>query len=435
MFPEIKIPVKVWIGFLLVGTLVLFLVGDFLTTLQGWIAIQLHPSLLITDYLAVGGITATLLNVWIVTWVTIIVLSLIKVKFSGVAFAGVLTIFAFSFFGKNLVNIIPIWLGFYVFAKMKKTALSSYTGTFLFATGIAPLTSFVMFGLPDLSLFATIPLGIVSGMLAGWLTPMVVSIVGKFHQGYNLYNTGFGLGFVAMLFTAIFRAVGITIDIQAIITYDFHTFFFWFTLIISLLLLGLSFLLHRQVYRPWLRLIQSPGNLPSDFYKEFGLAATLFNVGTIGLFSLLLVISLNFRLSGPMLAGIYTFMAFGSYGKHIRNSAPVILGLIFASTLIPIWNPNSIYGLTNIGPSIAVFFVTALAPVGGKFGLVFGFIAGFIHLLIAPLALQLQGGFDLYNNGFTAGLVAGIVVVIAQNLPVPSFSIARWLVNRRLKKS
>jgi hypothetical protein len=40
--------------------------------------------------------------------------------------------------------------------------------------------------------------------------------------------------------------------------------------------------------------------------------------------------------------------------------------------------------------------------------------------LIAPQALALQGGFDLYNNGFTAGLVAGIVVVIAQQFPIPN---------------
>jgi hypothetical protein len=64
--------------------------------------------------------------------------------------------------------------------------------------------------------------------------------------------------------------------------------------------------------------------------------------------------------------------------------------------------------------------VTALAPVAGKFGVFYGLLAGFIHLLIAPQALALQGGFDLYNNGFTAGLVAGIVVVIAQQFPIPN---------------
>jgi hypothetical protein len=408
---------------MLAGMVVLLLTNNFLDTFEGFLAIQIHPSLLITDYLAVGGVTATLINVWLVTWTTILVLSWLKIKFSGVAFAGVITILGFAFFGKNLVNITPVWIGFYLFTKMNKTSLSQYTGTFLFATGIAPISSFMMFGIQGLPLYLSLPLGIFSGIFAGWLTPMVVAIVGKFHQGYNLYNTGFGLGFVAMLFTAILRAFSVPLSTLAIVSYDFHNLFFWVTLIVSILLMGLAFLLHRQVYRPWLRLLQSPGNLPSDFYKEFGLAATLFNVGTIGMFSLLLVLSFNFRLSGPMLAGIYTFMAFGSYGKHIRNSSSVIFGLIIASRLVTMWLPNSSLALNNIGPSIAVFFVTALAPIGGKFGVVYGILAGFIHLLVAPQALALQGGFDLYNNGFTAGLVAGIMVVIAQHVPItmPTF--------------
>jgi hypothetical protein len=88
------------------------------------------------------------------------------------------------------------------------------------------------------------------------------------------------------------------------------------------------------------------------------------------------------------------------------------------------------FSLTNLGPSIAVFFVTALAPVGGKFGLFYGLLAGFIHMIIAPQALALQGGFDLYNNGFTAGLVAGLVVVVAQQFPIQSI---RWPFRKSVK--
>jgi hypothetical protein len=305
---------------------------------------------------------------------------------------------------------------------MKGTTLSQYTGTFLFSTGLAPVTSFIIFGIPGLPLYFAIPLGVLVGGVAGWLTPMVVSIVGKFHQGYNLYNTGFGMGFIAMLLSSILKAFNVNVSVPLTLTFAYHITLLWFIFIFSIALIGAAFILHRQVYRPWLKLIQSPGNLPTDFYKDFGLAATLFNVGTIGLLSLFLVIALNFPLSGPMVAGIFTFMAFGSYGKHLRNSLPVITGLIIASAI-----PG--FSLINLGPSIAVFFVTALAPVAGKFGLFYGLLAGFLHLLIAPQALALQGGFDLYNNGFTAGLVAGIVVVIAQQFPFPN------LINILKKKS
>ncbi|MEY3431900.1 MAG: hypothetical protein RIS53_798 [Bacillota bacterium] len=415
MFPEIKLPFKVLAGIAFGGLVILLFSGSFMPMWNGLVAIYLHPSLLITDYLAVGGLHATLVNAWIVTWVTILLLHQLKVNFSGVAFAGVVTILAFSFFGKNLFNIIPVWLGFFVYTKMKGTQLNQYTGTFLFSSGIAPVTSFLMFGIPELSLWIAIPCGIFGGLFAGWLTPMVVSIVGKFHQGYNLYNTGFGLGFVAMLFTAILKAFQIDVSVPTTLTFAFHEVLFWFILSLSIALIGSSFLIHRQVYKPWLRLLQSPGNLPSDFYKDFGFAATLFNVGSIGMLSLILLTIYNIPLSGPIVAGILTFMAFGSYGKHIVNSLPVIVGLTLASSIQG-------FSLTLPGPSIALLFVTALAPVSGKFGIFYGLLAGFIHLLVAPQAFALQGGFDLYNNGFTAGLVAGVVVVIAQQFPIRSIN-------------
>jgi hypothetical protein len=415
MFPEIKLPFKLLLGIAFGGLIVLLLTGPFLPTLEGLSAIYLHPSLLVTDYLAVGGLQATFINVWVVTWFAILVLHRFQIKFSGISFAGIVTILGFAFFGKNLLNIIPVWIGFYAYTKTKGTNLSQYTGTFLFSTGIAPITSFMMFGIPGLPLYFAIPLGMMAGVLAGWLTPMVVSIVGKFHQGYNLYNTGFGMGFIAMLFTSILKAFNVNVSVVQTLTFAYHITLVWLIFIISIGLIGVAFILHRQVYRPWLRLLKTPGNLPSDYYKEFGLATTLFNVGTIGLFSLMLVIGFNFPLSGPMVAGIFTFMAFGSYGKHLQNAIPVMTGLIIASLL-----PG--FSLTNLGPSIALFFVTALAPVAGKFGVFYGMLAGFLHLLIAPQALALQGGFDLYNNGFTAGLVAGIVVVIAQQFRLPNLS-------------
>jgi hypothetical protein len=398
------------------GTIVLLFADHFLTTWTGFVAIQLHPSLLITDYLAVGGLMGTLLNVWLVTWSAILMMSYLKVPLSGATLAGILTILGFAFFGKNVWNFLPIWLGFYLYTVYKKASLSSYAGTFLFSTGLAPLTSFIAFGI-GLDWYVGLPLAVFSGIIAGFIVPLVVSIVGKFHQGYNLYNTGFGLGFIAMVFAAIIRGAGITYTFtNSAISVEYHDFLFWLVLASSLLLIGLGFFFDRK---PWLRLIflfQSPGNLPSDYVKNHGLGPTLINTGILGLLSLATITLIGVKISGPMMAAMYTLIGFGGYGKHPFNSVPVMIGLSLA-TLLPGFN------LTDLSPSIGLFFVTALAPIAGKFGLFYGLIAGFIHLLISPYALNLQGGFDLYNNGFTAGLVAGVVVVIAQNieLKLPSF--------------
>jgi hypothetical protein len=415
---KINLSFNILLAISLVGLTILLFSTNFLDLIEGFISILLHPSLLVTDYLAVGGLHATLLNAWILTSIAILILSKLKVQFNGIAFAGVLTIFGFSFFGKNVLNVAPIWLGFYLFTLYKKTPLKNYTGTFLFASGLAPLSSFIAFGIPNLELWYSIPLGIVAGMLGGFIAPMIVAIVGKFHQGYNLYNTGFGLGFIALLFNALLKSLQVDVSVTTTVSFDHHVFLSIFILIFSILSLMLAFYLNRKPWFPYLRLLASTGSLPSDYAKEYGVSAMLVNTGFLGLYALLIVLIYRFQISGPMFAGIFTMIGFGGYGKHLRNVIPVMTGLTFA-TLLPSFN------IQDLGPSIALFFVTAVAPVAGKYGIFYGLLAGFIHLILTPHTLALQGGFDLYNNGFTAGFVAGIVVAIAQQvtikLKMPSF--------------
>ena len=55
---------------------------------------------------------------------------------------------------------------------------------------------------------------------------------------------------------------------------------------------------------------------------------------------------------------------------------------------------------------LAGLFGTTLAPIAGHFGWPFGILAGFIH---SALVLRTGGpvaGLNLYNNGFSGGLIA-----------------------------
>lgn len=407
--PSLRLPLLLLIA--LMGVVILLLLAPITDTLTGLWAIQLHPSLLVSDYLGVGGLVATLLNVWLTTWISIIVLYFTKANLSGASIAGVLTIAGFAFYGKNLWNFLPVWFGFYLFSKIKKAPINKSVAMFLFSSGIAPLSSFIAFGILGLPLWVSLPLGIIAAIIAGFITPMVASLTTKFHQGYNLYSTGFALGFIAMMFAGILRAFDVDLSVASTLDASYHNYLFWGLLAFSLIAIGSAFIIDKHAYRSWFKLLRSSGRLPSDYVTEYGLGATLLNIGSLGIFSLLLVLTFQYSISGPMMAAMFTLIAFGSFGKHILNSVPVMAGLLLA-TLLP---GNS---HLDLGPSTALFFVTALAPIAGKFGLVYGVIAGFLHLLVAPYALTLQGGFDLYNNGFTAGLIAGVIAVIAQHLPL-----------------
>ena len=95
-------------------------------------------------------------------------------------------------------------------------------------------------------------------------------------------------------------------------------------------------------------------------------------------------------------------MGFSAYGKHAVNILPVMLGVLLGSVI------NHV-STTAAGLQLAGLFGTTLAPFSGVFGWPYGVLAGFIHssvVLHAGLPLE---GMNLYNNGFSGGLIAMVL--------------------------
>ncbi|BCJ95416.1 hypothetical protein acsn021_29850 [Anaerocolumna cellulosilytica] len=46
----------------------------------------------------------------------------------------------------------------------------------------------------------------------------------------------------------------------------------------------------------------------------------------IGFLSLVYVLMIGGVVNGPVLAGIFTVIGFGAFGKHLKNSLPVVIG-------------------------------------------------------------------------------------------------------------
>ncbi|PKK97259.1 MAG: DUF1576 domain-containing protein, partial [Tenericutes bacterium HGW-Tenericutes-3] len=167
-------------------------------------------SVLISDYLAVGDLSATLLNVVLTTGLNILIIKRLKVEVNGAIFACLLTIAGFAFFGKNLYNALPIYFGIYLFCKVTKADCKDHILVFLLSSGISPITSFLIFG-AGFSLPVGLVLGITVGTIVGFILPAFNSFSMKFHQGYNLYNTGFSMGVISMVLTGILSSFGIDI--------------------------------------------------------------------------------------------------------------------------------------------------------------------------------------------------------------------------------
>jgi hypothetical protein len=122
-------------------------------------------------------------------------------------------------------------------------------------------------------------------------------------------------------------------------------------------------------------------------------------------FATTLPLALGAELNGPVIAGILTVVGFGSFGKHLRNVTPVIIGSII-SIVVNHWD------ITSTSNIISLLFSTALAPIAGHYGWFWGILAGFLHVNLAMHTAYLSGGMNLYNNGFAAGFVALFILAI-----------------------
>ena len=382
---------------------------------EGLLAIISAPSVLLTDYLAVGGVGATLVNAGILGIASVVLIYGCKAQINGPFIAAVYTVVGFAFFGKNIYNVVPILVGAWLYSAHQGVQYRNVLLIALFGTTLGPLVSFLTVA-TGLAPNVAITIAIMFGLLAGFVLPPLASHMLRFHDGYNIYNVGFTGGITGAFFVAVFRSFDFEIGATSVLTGEYHAFFMQFFVVMFLFLIALSVFMSRLDYGALFsalrRIYASGGRLVSDFVQIGNFSGAIMNMGVMGLASILFVIILGGELNGPVIGGILTVVGFAAFGKHLFNCVPVVLGVVIAS-LVTAWNT------TTTPVVIAGLFGTTLAPVAGQYGVVAGIAAGFFHLSIVMNVGILHGGVNLYNNGFAGGFVASFLVPVLDALRRP----------------
>ncbi|AMW32356.1 Protein of unknown function [Fervidobacterium changbaicum] len=152
-------------------------------------------------------------------------------------------------------------------------------------------------------------------------------------------------------------------------------------------------------------IIHSPDYLITDYLEIAGVGGAFLNSGLLMLLFILLLKTLTIQPTGVSIASIMTIGGFALFGKNIFNVWPLVAG-VFLYTLL-------------IGENIRTYlyvalFGTALAPITTHLvlnkgfnltGLVLALLIGFFLPPLASFSLTLHRGYNLYNIGFTAGLL------------------------------
>ena len=398
-------------------TATLFLTGIMLckepsSLFYGLSQIVLTEDALITDYVLVAGPGAALVNSALVTTISIIILYCSHESHNGLTLVIVGLMSGFSLFGKNFVNIWPILLGTWLYAKSRKEHFGKYAAIGLMSTALAPVISYIFldngWGTPGISVLV--------GVIIGFIMPPLAAYTYRIQNGMNLYNVGFACGLVAFIFVPIMISLGANPTTRYDWASGYDSIFFPILLIfcLTLILWGLIFT-PLPVWATWAgyrRLLQTSGRAPTDYLRMFGFAPVLINMGVNGLIGMAFVYIGRGTLNGPMVGGIITIMGFSAYGKHAFNIIPVMVG-VFLGSIVMNWSLNE--------PSVqlACLFCTTLAPISGYFGWPYGVLAGFLHSSVVLYTGSPVAGLNLYNNGFSGGLIAivlyPLIVAVARH--------------------
>lgn len=373
---------------------------------QGLLKIVSSPSILISDYMQIGGIGASFINAGFMLFISLVFAEKSGAALTGSLIAGMFALTGFSFFGKNLINSLPLMIGVYLYTKLKKLSISNFMHVMCFVTGISPLVSLLIFGL-GFSIIKGLLLGFLAGIIIGFIIIPVSTSFVKFHDGYSLYNIGFTLGIIGIIFAGILRMFDIEMPVINIVYDGNDKFAFAFILIFcaSFIIYGL---IKNQGFNGYKQLMSHSGKLITDYTIEANKYLVMVNMGINGLLAILFVKMSNGVINGPIMGGIFNVMGFSAFGKHPRNILPIMIG-VYLTSLINKYEPSSTTAI------LTALFSTTLAPIAGEFGFIPGIFAGFVHKAVATNTSFIHGGINLYNNGLAGGIVAAVLLPLYKN--------------------
>ena len=176
-----------------------------------------------------------------------------------------------------------------------------------------------------------------------------------------------------------------------------------------------------EIFEGMKRIVLSPSILLTGYIYVGNLGSAFFNSGLLLLIALFITKINKVSISGPIIASIFIIGGFAFFGKNIYNIWGIIIGVY-------------IYSLTQDDSFnkfiIVAFFGTGLAPIISQISFGFAFdpifsillsnvIGAICGFLLPPLAnhfISFHQGFNLYNVGFTIGVIGTVFMSIFRSL-------------------
>ncbi|MCK4259685.1 MAG: DUF1576 domain-containing protein [Halanaerobiales bacterium] len=180
-----------------------------------------------------------------------------------------------------------------------------------------------------------------------------------------------------------------------------------------------------------------PDLLITDYIGVGGIGASFVNSGLLTLIAIYMLYKLKINISGISIVSIFLVAGFALFGKNIFNVWPIIVGVFlyakFQNDKFSKYIHIALMG-TSMAPIVTQLMFNKTYPIifNISFALLIGLCIGFILPPISSYMMRVHQGFNLYNIGFTAGLIGTILVSLLKSYGFLPQKRLIWTTNNNL---
>jgi len=186
-----------------------------------------------------------------------------------------------------------------------------------------------------------------------------------------------------------------------------------------------------EIIRGMWTIIISRDALITDYFKLAGYGASFFNAGLVLLITTTLVGAVKLPYTGITMAALFIDVCYSFWGKNPVNMLPILAGVFLYAKVhkapLTRYLYTAIFGIC-MGPFVTemVYILPFSFPVNLLLSFVVGIIIGYVLPPLSVHTASMHLGYDLFNVGFSAGILAFILVSFMKSFSVEFESVFIW---------
>ncbi len=187
--------------------------------------------------------------------------------------------------------------------------------------------------------------------------------------------------------------------------------------VFSLILFGFLMDTPQEIFKGIYNILIEKDILITDYIGIGGMGAAFVNSGVLTLMFIYILYKLKISFNGATIASLFLIAGFALFGKNLINVWPIVIGVYLYSKVQKEKFSKYIY-IALYGTAMAPFVTQMMFSTTASFlirlllSLLVGISIGFVLPPLSSYLVRVHQGFNLYNIGFTAGMIGTLFVSV-----------------------